>query len=242
MSHRDKIRNEFSRVAGSFDKRTRGRFDHMKVAEFSRVQPGSTVIEVGAGTGHFLSQFAEAAATLIGVDLTPEMLLRRPKGMLAVVGDGIAIPFRSDSIDLVACAQMLHHVWEPVEILREMGRVAKPDGGVLVVDQVATEDPAEAAALTELEVIRDPSHAVSRPPSKMRELLQSAGLTVVDERIATSADRFLRWTPADEFPEERIRATREFLAKRGAETGLGFEADGDDFTFARRRVMLLARP
>lgn len=242
MNHRDRVRNEFSRVADSFDKRTRGRFDHMKVVEFAKVPPGSTIIEVGAGTGHFLSQFAGVAATLIGVDVTPEMLIRRPEGMHAVIGDGSALPFRNDSIDVAACAQMLHHVWEPVEILREMGRVARPEGRVLVVDQIATEDPGEAAALTELETIRDPSHALSRSPSEMRELLRSAGLTVVDERITEAADRFSKWTPAGEFPQDRIRATREFLVRRGSDTGLGFEPAGDDFTFTRRRIMLLARP
>lgn len=242
MSNRDEIRKEFSRVAGSFESRTRGRFDHMKVTEFSGVKSGSTVVEVGAGTGHFLSQFADDAERLIGVDLTPEMLMRRPEGMLAVVADGAALPFRSDAIDLVACAQMLHHVWEPVEILREMGRVARPDGRVLVVDQIATEDPKEAASLTELEVIRDPTHAVSRPPSELRALLEAAGLTLVDERETATSDRFSKWTPAAEFPKERIDAALKFLSKRGSETGLEFQLDGDDYTFTRRRIMLLARP
>jgi ubiquinone/menaquinone biosynthesis C-methylase UbiE len=235
---------EFTRAAPGFAERTKGRFDELDAAGFSRVSSGDLVVEVGAGTGHFLSLFENIASALIAVDLTPAMLeqaRRDHPGIAAVVvGDGAHLPLRSSSVALVASAQMLHHVGEPLLILNEMRRVVVPGGKVLIVDQTAPEKFEQAVAMTELETVRDPTHAASRPPSVFRVLVQAAGLEVVDERIVDARTRFSNWMWPGEFPEPRIEQVRRFIETRGQETGMEFESDGDDYTFTRRRIMLLA--
>jgi SAM-dependent methyltransferase len=234
---------EFTRAAAGFAERTRGRFDELGAVAFSRVSQGAVVAEVGAGTGHFLSLFREIASALIAVDLTPAMLeqaRRDHPGIIPAVGDGVRLPLRSSSVDLVASAQMFHHVFEPLAILNEMRRVAVPGGAVLVVDQVAPERFEEAVAMTELETVRDPSHVSSRPPSAFRVLAQAAGLEIADERIVEGESRFSQWMWPGEFPQDRIEAVRTFIESRGEETGMQFEPDGDDYLFTRRRIMLLA--
>jgi ubiquinone/menaquinone biosynthesis C-methylase UbiE len=235
------ITAEFARAAATFGERTAGRFDNLDAVAFARVRPGDSVAEVGAGTGNFLSLFAGVAGRLIAVDLTLEMLRSaraRHEGLHTVVGDGHRLPLASRSIDLVASAQVLHHVAEPAPFLSEMRRVAA--GRVLVVDQVAPERFEEAVAMTQLETARDPTHASSRPASALRILLANASLKIVDERIVTGRQRFSDWMWAEEFPPERIHAVRDFIERRGHETGMGFERDGDDYVFERRRMMLLA--
>jgi SAM-dependent methyltransferase len=237
------IVHEFGRTAAVFAERTRGRFEDMDVVGFSRVQPTDTVVEVGAGTGNFLSLFAGAAASLVAVDLTPAMLAQASvdhRGLHLVVGDGRRLPLRSGTVDLVCSAQVLHHVTEPVAFVSEMRRVAAPAGRVLIVDQVATERFEEALAMNELEKLRDPSHAAARPPSAFRVMLAAVGLEIADERIVSSVERVSTWMWPKEFPASRIEAVREFIARRGAETGMNFERDADDWTFERRRIMLLA--
>lgn len=240
--HDAAIRAEFDRAAEGFSRRTAGRFDHMDVVEFSRVQNGDTVLEVGAGTGNFLVLFRDVAAGLVAVDLTPAMLAQaRVHGVLHLVaGDGRRLPLRSQSVDLAASAQALHHVHDPVAVVKEMRRVTRAGGRVLLVDQVATEKYEEAAMMTELEVARDPSHAASRPPSAYRMIVRAAGLEVLDERVVESEQRLSRWMWPGEFPEERIERVGELIEKIGPETGMGFERDGDDWVFTRRRLMLLA--
>lgn len=242
QEHKDVVQEEFERAASTFAERTKGRFDKMDAVGFSKVTSGASVMEVGGGTGNFLGLFAGLAGMLVAVDLTHGMLVeaaRRNPGMIAVVGDGSRIPARDSSIDLVASAQMFHHVFDPVEIIREMGRVSR--GQILVVDQVSNENEAEAGAMTELELVRDPSHAVTRTPSQLRDLLVTSGLQVTDERIVESRDRFSKWMWAGEFPEERIDSVRRFIVERGSETGMDFQPIDDDFEFTRRRLMLLAR-
>ncbi|MDQ3951578.1 MAG: methyltransferase domain-containing protein [Actinomycetota bacterium] len=243
MSEHDAaIRAEFDRAAAGFAKRTKGRFDDMDAVAFSRVGPGETVVEVGAGTGNFLSLFSELAGLMVAVDVTPAMLEQarvRPRLNL-VAANGRRLPLRSGSVDLVASAQALHHVHDPVAVVKEMRRVARSGGRVLLVDQVATERYEEALMMTELELARDPSHAMSRPPSAYRMMARAAGLEIVDERVTESEQRLSSWMWPGEFSEERIAAVARLIERIGRETGMDFERDGDDWVFVRRRLMLLA--
>lgn len=238
------LQEEFERAAEGFAERTQGRFDRMGVPEFSRVESHETVLEVGAGTGNFLSLFAGRARRLIGLDLTQGMLeqaRKRHPAQELVVGDGFKLPLRNRSIDLVASAQALHHIFRPVPLLTEMRRVCARGGRVLIVDQLATESYEQIAFMNELEALRDPSHATSRPRSAFRTIVMAAGLEIVDEKLHEDQSRFSKWMWPGEFPQERIDKVRRFVAKFGAETGMDFEPDGDDWVFTRRRIMLLAQ-
>ena len=236
------VQEEFDRAAEGFAERTQGRFDDMDVVAFSRVAPDETALEVGAGTGNFLALFKGHAARLIAFDLTAGMLAqaRRHGSLELTQGDAHALPFATRSIDLVMTAQALHHIHDPVPVLKEMRRVVTDGGRVLIVDQHAPESYEQSGVMNELEVLRDPTHAMSRPPSAFRVMVQAAGLTIVDEKLWTGKNRFSRWMWPEEFPEERIAAVRAFIQERGHETGMEFERDGDDWVFTRRRMMILA--
>lgn len=243
-AHRADIQEEFGRAAAPFARRTAGRFDALDVVPFSRVRRGASVLEVGAGTGNFLSLFRDVAGLLLAVDLTHEMLRvarEEHDGLALVVGDGYALPLASGTVELVTSAQTFHHIHRPVPVLQEMRRVVAPGGRVLVVDQIATERYEEAALMSDLEMVRDPTHAASRPASAMRIMVGAAGLRIIDERIVEDEQRFSRWMWPDEFPEGRIDAVRAFVEAHGDRTGMDFVPDGDDFVFTRRRMMLLAQ-
>ena len=157
-----------------------------------------------------------------------------------MIGDGSRLPFASGSFDLVACASAVHHFPEPLPILAEMARVSR--GRVMIVDQFATEDPDQAAAMTELERLRDPSHALSRPVSEQRRLMEAAGLSIIDERRDEHDERVSSWTNSREFPPDRINAVHRFIAERGSATGMNLRPDGEDWIFRRRMVELLGEP
>ena len=238
------LQNEFERAAEGFAERTKGRFDRMGVPEFSRIQPHETVLEIGAGTGNFLSLFEGRARRLIALDLTHGMLQearKRHPSQELVVADGLRMPLRNRSVDVVTSAQALHHIFEPVPFLKEMRRVCARGGRVLIVDQLATESYEQIAFMNQMEMLRDPSHAMSRPRSAFRAIVMAAGLEIVDEKLFEDRSRFSKWMWPGEFPEDRIEKVRSFVAEFGPETGMDFEPDGDDWIFTRRRIMLLAQ-
>jgi ubiquinone/menaquinone biosynthesis C-methylase UbiE len=235
------VRQEFSRTAESFTRRTRDRYRGLGVVEFARSRPGERVLEVGAGSAGFLKHFA-GAGLAVALDLTPAMLelgQREHPWIACVVGDGGCLPFPTACFDLVASALVFHHLPDPLPMLREMARVSH--GRVLVVDQCASEDPEEAVAQTELERLRDPTHAASRPASAYRELMGAAGIAIVDERLVERRERLDQWITPEEFPADRIRAVLDFVERRASSTGMDFRREGDSWTYARRILMLLGR-
>ena len=236
------VQEEFERAAPAFARRTEGRFDDLDAVAFSRVGAHETALEVGAGTGNFLALFSGHAARLIALDITAGMLVeaRRHPSLELVQGDARALPFAARSIDLVLSAQAMHHIPDPLPVLREMRRVATDGGRVLIVDQHATDSYEQSGAMNELELLRDPTHAMSRPPSAFRVMVQAAGLSIVDEKLWSGTNRLSQWMWPDEFPQRRIDAVRDFIERRGHETGMDFERGGDDWVFTRRRMMILA--
>ncbi|MFD2237384.1 ArsR/SmtB family transcription factor [Aureimonas populi] len=101
-----------------------------------------SVLDIGTGTGRMLELFAPHAARAVGVDASREMLaLARAKldaaGLSRVSvrqGDAYHLPFEPGSFDLVLLHQVLHHLDDPAEAVREAARTLEPGGQLAIVD------------------------------------------------------------------------------------------------------------
>jgi ubiquinone/menaquinone biosynthesis C-methylase UbiE len=103
-------------------------------------------LDVGTGFGRnavFLARHLAPGSHIWSVDPSAESLKRgdeavREAGLTAAVtlGPGSAerLPFRDDEFDLTMGVMLFHHLVEVLPALREMGRVTKPDGKMLIVD------------------------------------------------------------------------------------------------------------
>jgi SAM-dependent methyltransferase len=102
--------------------------------------PGATVADVGCGTGRALPALrgqVGPAGTVLGIDVTPEMLARaRGSGRAEVahllLGDALHLPVRDGALGGVFTAGLLNHLPDPAAGLVELARVTGP-GGRLVV-------------------------------------------------------------------------------------------------------------
>ena len=103
------------------------------------LQRGDCVLEVGIGTGLNLPLYP-ATCRLTGIDLSQEMLdkavervqtLAMPNVILKVM-DATSLSFGDNEFDKVVATYTISAVPEPVAVLREMRRVVKP-GGILVI-------------------------------------------------------------------------------------------------------------
>ncbi len=96
--------------------------------ELSRVLPTlrGRVLDVGCGTKPYRGLFGPAVTGYVGLDR------EGPNAAPDVVGDAHALPFEDASFDAAVSFQVLEHVERPVECLREMARVVRAGGDVVV--------------------------------------------------------------------------------------------------------------
>lgn len=97
---------------------------------------GDAALDAGCGTARALPLLREAvgpSGTVVGIDLTPEMLHeavrlgRRAHGALLEADSGL-LPLRGARFDAVLAAGLVHHLPDAVHGLREMARVTRTGG------------------------------------------------------------------------------------------------------------------
>ncbi|WP_067815952.1 demethylmenaquinone methyltransferase [Nocardia inohanensis] len=102
------------------------------------LRPGERVLDLGAGTGVSTVEFGKSGAWCVATDFSQGMLQAgRFRNVPMVAGDAMALPFADESFDAVTISYALRNVSDPDLALREMLRVTKP-GGRLVVAEFST--------------------------------------------------------------------------------------------------------
>jgi 2-polyprenyl-3-methyl-5-hydroxy-6-metoxy-1,4-benzoquinol methylase len=95
---------------------------------------GKTLLDAGCGTGWFSRAACERKSIVTSMDLG-EHLLAKVKDKCdstRVVGSILDIPFGRDTFDYVVSSEVIEHIPDPYAALRELHRVLKP-GGTLVL-------------------------------------------------------------------------------------------------------------
>ncbi|HSF35968.1 MAG TPA: demethylmenaquinone methyltransferase [Nocardioides sp.] len=103
-------------------------------------QRGDLVLDLAAGTGCSSEPFGAHGATAVPCDFSVGMLRQGKKdrpSLPFVAGDGTRLPFLDDTFDAVTISYGLRNFVDPVAGLREMLRVTRP-GGRLVVCEFST--------------------------------------------------------------------------------------------------------
>jgi SAM-dependent methyltransferase len=101
------------------------------LAERLGLQPGRTVLDLGAGTGKLSRLLAETGARVVAVEPVEEMrrLLETVEGVQALAGTAEAIPLADASADACTVAQAFHW-FESAAALTEIHRVLRPDSAL----------------------------------------------------------------------------------------------------------------
>jgi phosphatidylethanolamine/phosphatidyl-N-methylethanolamine N-methyltransferase len=107
-----------------------------------------TVLEVGVGTGLSLPEY-KSDLNIVGIDLAPEMLERAQErvdqeGLKNVTGlhemDASNLQFPDGSFDTVVAMYVITVVPNPEKVMRELARVVKPGGQILLVNHFSQEE------------------------------------------------------------------------------------------------------
>lgn len=136
------LRRQYSELATRYDTRWRFYVEASVQETLWRLEvaPGDRILDVGCGTGALLEglTLASPGMGLAGVDLSPEMLevARRRLGPAVVLREARAeaLPFGNATFDTVVSTNVFHFIRRPGAALREMRRVLKPSGRIVITD------------------------------------------------------------------------------------------------------------
>lgn len=100
-------------------------------------KPGELVLDLAAGTGTSSRPIADRGAIVVPTDLSLGMLQvgkQREPGLHFLAGDALSLPFASASFDAVTISFGLRNVEDTAAALRELRRVTKPGGRIVICE------------------------------------------------------------------------------------------------------------
>jgi ubiquinone/menaquinone biosynthesis C-methylase UbiE len=182
--HNAQIRDQFTRQAVPFAAAAEIRREDAlgRIVDAADAGPSDTVLDVACGPGLLACAFARVTQHVTGIDLTPRMLeqalvLQQRLGLQNLTwhrGDVEQLPYPDASFSIVCSRFAFHHFLDPLTVLKEMRRVCRPGGQVVVADSAPAVDKAEA--FNRMERLRDPSHVRALPLEELEALFAAAEL------------------------------------------------------------------
>ena len=169
---------------------------------WGRKRGAARVLDIATGGGHTALAFSRFTPSVVAMDVTLPMLQAARRfvndagapGVHFVGADVEALPFRDGSFGTVTCRIAAHHFPALLPALRQVARVLRPGGSVLVEDILGHDDETASAFIREVERRRDPSHVRAYRQIEWTAFLRAAGLTVLDEAVMSKVRPWDEWT------------------------------------------------
>jgi ubiquinone/menaquinone biosynthesis C-methylase UbiE len=143
----------------------------------------STALDLGCGAGHASYALARGGVhRVVAYDLSAQMLEvaaaeARARGHAQIeicAGPAERVPFPDMSFDLVVTRYSAHHWMDAFGAVREVARILKPGGTLVVIDVLAPENPLMDTVLQTVEILRDLSHVRDYRESEWRGMFEAA--------------------------------------------------------------------
>jgi SAM-dependent methyltransferase len=226
-----------------------------QVVELAAPRPMDLALDIATGAGHTALALAPHVAQATAYDMNEQMLAETARNAAArglgnvVTGQGIAesLPFPDASFDIVTVRQAPHHFADVRAAIREMARVAKPGGRVVVVDSTTPEDDSLERQWNHIEKLRDPSHIRNYRPTEWRAMVAAAGLRITFEELGFATESgqgmdFAAWVRRMNTPPQAVAELSELLRKASPElvAALRIGVEGEFIRFCVPLITLAA--
>lgn len=135
---------------------------------------GASLLDVGCGNGAYVLRLAPRVEA-VGVDVAPYRSWSTAPNTFQVA-QATALPFRDDAFDTVTCFEVLEHVPDPAQVLRELARVSRRHV-IVSVPNCAVPDSLLRSRLTYFHYT-DRTHVHFFTAATLTEALETAGIAV----------------------------------------------------------------
>lgn len=141
MNAKEKTKDHFDKTASDYNNSSDGKFVEgmydVLVTEILKSERGR-ILDVGCGNGNLFKLLPDGKYELHGIDFSKNMIdeakrtCKNPSTF--AVADAESLPFDDDSFDIIVCNASFHHYTNPNAVLKEMHRVLKVNGKLLIGD------------------------------------------------------------------------------------------------------------
>ena len=209
--------------------------------------PDAVLLDVGSGGGHVSYLAARHVKEVTACDMNEDMLraVQREaaeRGLSNIVtkqGVAESLPFEDNTFDVVASRYSAHHWRDVGQGMREINRVLKPGGLLLMMDIASPGDRVRDIFLQSVEYMRDMSHVRAYSPGEWLAFVADSGFRVDELRMLRIRYEFKSWVERMRTPAERVAAISQALKTAANEVRTYFEVE-DDGSFTIDEVMLAA--
>ena len=249
QSHHDHIEKQFSSQASEYLTSTvhaSGR-DLQRLAVRLADYPDASVLDMGCGAGHASFVAAQNVSTVVAYDLSAHMLdvvaqaaeARQLKNITTRQGYVESLPFADNAFDIVISRYSAHHWHDVGAALREVNRILKPGGRLIVMDVMSPGHPVRDIWLQTVEALRDTSHVRNYASGEWLTLISEANL-IVDNLITDKLPlEFSSWVARMRTPEALVDAIRIYQQSASTEVKTYFALQNDG-SFTSDIIMLEA--
>ena len=177
---------------------------YMLLEELAKWQAPSSrafdVLDVGCGTGTLVGMIAKSnlpARHVAGLDYAMEMCQQAKTKTAAphvdrpvqfIHGDSEHLPFADQTFDIVTCANSFHHYPHQLAVVREMRRLIRPGGRLMIID--GFRDNVIGWAVFDVIIASIERSVYHAPWTVMRSYFEEAGFEGIRHR------KFNLWFPA----------------------------------------------
>lgn len=251
---KDRVRQQFGETSAAYavsaTHRTGNDLD--RLVELAECRIDVEALDIATGAGHTARMIAPNVAHVVVSDLTPQMLDTARAEMQAAgvhnvsfrLADAEALPFHSETFDLVTCRIAPHHFSDCNRFVQEVSRVLRPGGLFLLIDSTVPEDDDMDKRVNELEWRRDNSHVRSLKKSEWAEMILSSGLEIEQVEDFPKRHVFDDWTTRSQMTPDDRTALEQWLLDSPDEfqTLLSFEIqEGRLLAFSDQKTLFKCR-
>ena len=141
MNAKEKTKDHFDKTASDYNNSSDGKFVEgmydVLVTEILKSGSGR-VLDVGCGNGNLFKLLPDGKYELHGIDFSKNMIDEAKRTCKTqatfAVADAESLPFDDNSFDIIVCNASFHHYTNPDAVLKEMHRVLKVNGKLLIGD------------------------------------------------------------------------------------------------------------
>lgn len=161
----------------------------LAILSLVNLQEKEVVLDIGCGVGFLTRQYARLArGWVMGVDLSTKSINEAKNKAVEegldnlefAVMDAEELNFKNDAFDCIICSEVIEHLPDPLKALKEINRVAKPQGQIVITTPNAWRVVPWRMVLR----YRAKKQLYDQPlsPMKLNKLIKDAGLRVIKRR------------------------------------------------------------